>query len=69
MHRPCEGGPERHLLPHRRDHRHSVHLTFLEHLCEEDIEERYVVETVDEDTVHQIKNINREMLTTTAEGG
>ena len=41
--------------------------TFLGHLCEEDIEDRYMMETVGEDTVQQIKDISGEMLTTTDE--
>ena len=69
--RSSEGGPERHLLRHCRDHRHRVlfTFTFLKLLCKKGIMEQNMMGTVDEYTVHQLKGFNGKMLKTTAEEG
>ena len=68
-HRLCEGGPERHLLRHWREHRRCVLFVFLYLPCKKGIKVHYMMVTVDDYTVHQFKDFSgKKPMTTTEEG-
>ena len=68
--RLCEGGPERHLLRHWREHRRRVLFAFLKLLCKEGIKVQYMTATVDDYIVQQLKDLNgKKSVATKEEGG